>query len=72
VETLRYLAVFEPTETGVSVYVPDLPGCVSTGATRAEAVANIREAIRFHVEGLRENHLPVPPPGSWTGEIDIA
>jgi predicted RNase H-like HicB family nuclease len=43
-------------------YVPDLPGCVSTGATREEVERNIREAIEFHVEGIREGGEPVPEP----------
>lgn len=56
----RYLIVIEPTETGFSAYSPDLPGCVSTGQTRGEVERNMREAIEFHVDGLREEGLPVP------------
>ena len=58
----RYLIVIEPTETGFSSYSPDLPGCVSTGRTRQEVEQNMREAIEFHVEGLREEGLPIPEP----------
>ena len=58
----RYLIVIEPTETGFSAYSPDLPGCVSTGRTRDEVERNMREAIQFHLEGLREEGLQVPEP----------
>lgn len=58
----RYLAVVEHTETGYSAYSPDLPGCISTGHTREEVEANMREAIEFHVDGLRLEGLSVPEP----------
>jgi predicted RNase H-like HicB family nuclease len=51
---MKYLMVIEPTETGFSAYSPDLPGCVSTGATREEVEQNMQEAIELHLEGLRE------------------
>ena len=57
---MRYAVVIEKTETGYSAYVPDLPGCIATGATVAEAEMQIREAIAFHLEGLREDGLPIP------------
>ena len=60
----QYLIVIEPTETGFSAYVPDLPGCVSTGRTRAEVEDSMREAITFHIDGLREDGLPIPQPRS--------
>jgi predicted RNase H-like HicB family nuclease len=49
---MRYAVVIEKAENNCSAYVPDLPGCVATGATVAEAEAQIREAIEFHIEGL--------------------
>jgi predicted RNase H-like HicB family nuclease len=58
----RYLIIIEPTETGFSAYSPDLPGCVSTGASREEVQQNMREAIEFHLHGLREEGLPIPSP----------
>jgi predicted RNase H-like HicB family nuclease len=58
----RYLIVIEPTGTGFSAYSPDLPGCVSRGQTREEVERNMKEAIEFHVDGLREEGLPVPEP----------
>ena len=60
----KYLIILEPTATGYSTYSPDLPGCVSTGRTREEAHGNMREAIEFHLEGLREDGLDVPDPRS--------
>ncbi len=67
----RYLIVIEPTETGFSAYSPDLPGCVSTGGTRGEVEVNMREAIEFHLEGLREEGLPVPEPRSDAAFCDV-
>lgn len=57
----KYLVVIERAERNFSAYCPDLPGCVATGKTRREAEKNIREAIIFHLEGLKDDHLPVPP-----------
>jgi predicted RNase H-like HicB family nuclease len=57
----RYLVVIEKAEKNFSAYCPDLPGCVATGKTRREAERNIREAISFHLEGLREERMPIPP-----------
>jgi len=65
---MRYAIVIEKAEGNYSAYVPDLPGCVATGATVAEVEAELREAIAFHVEGLREDGLPIPaPPRSLRG-----
>ena len=59
----RYLVILEHAEgSNFSAYVPDLPGCVSTGNTRDECLANIREAIAFHIDGMREDGLPIPMP----------
>ena len=57
---MRYAVVIEKTENNYSAYVPDLPGCVATGATVGETESEIRDAIRFHVEGLKEDGLTVP------------
>jgi predicted RNase H-like HicB family nuclease len=69
---MRYAIVIEQANGNYSAYVPDLPGCVATGATVAEVEAEVRDAIVFHVEGLREDGLPVPPPSSQVEYIDIA
>ena len=68
---MRYAIVIEKAESNYSAYVPDLPGCVATGATVEEAEAEIREAIAFHLEGLREDGLHVPPPSSHVEYIEI-
>lgn len=57
---MRYAAVIERAEGNYSAYVPDFPGCVATGATVAEAEQQIREAIEFHLEGLREDGQAIP------------
>jgi predicted RNase H-like HicB family nuclease len=61
---MRYAVVIERAEGNYSVYVPDLPGCVATGATVAEVEQEIRDAIRFHIDGLKADGLPVPAPSS--------
>lgn len=69
---MRYAIVIEKAEGNYSAYVPDLPGCIATGATVAEVEAEIREAIVFHVEGLREDGLPVPAPESRVDYVEVA
>lgn len=68
----KYLIVIEETGTGYSAYSPDLPGCVSTGTTRAEVETNMREAISFHIDGLREEGEPVPEPHSYSAYVELA
>ena len=67
----RYLIVVEKTETGYSAYSPDLDGCVATGATRKEVEKTMREAIEFHLEGLKLEGLPVPEPQSFSSYLEI-
>jgi predicted RNase H-like HicB family nuclease len=69
---MRYAIVIEKAEENYSAYVPDLPGCIATGATVEQAEAEIREAIIFHVEGLREDGVPVPPGESTVDYVDVA
>jgi predicted RNase H-like HicB family nuclease len=57
---IKYVIIFEKTETGYSVYVPDLPGCIATGRTKAIAEKNILDAIRFHLKGLKEEKIKFP------------
>lgn len=71
-EVMKYLIIIEPTETGFSAYSPDIPGCVSTGATRAEVEQNMQEAIAFHLEGLQLEGLPIPQPSSDSTFIEVA
>lgn len=61
---MRYAVVIEKAEQNYSAYVPDLPGCVATGASVAEVEQEIRVAIQFHIEGLRADGDPVPQPTS--------
>ena len=67
---MRYAVVIEKAEGNYSAYVPDLPGCVATGATVVDVEQEIRSAIRFHIEGLREDGLPVPAPTSSVEYIE--
>jgi predicted RNase H-like HicB family nuclease len=69
---MRYAIVIETARAGFSAYVPDLPGCVATGATLAETEGAIREAIEFHLEGLREDGSPIPPPSSRVDYVEVA
>ena len=69
---MRYAIVIEKAGANYSAYVPDLPGCISTGETLAEVEANIREAISFHIEGMREDGTEVPPPSSQVEYVDVA
>jgi len=69
---MRYAIVIENAGSNYSAYVPDLPGCIATGATVEEAKREIREAIKFHLDGLREDGSPVPPPSSAVRYVDIA
>ena len=68
----RYVVVIEQTNTDYSAYCPVLDGCVSTGSTRAEVESNMREAIEFHLDGLREEGCPVPEPHSYSALIEVA
>ena len=67
---MRYAVVIEQAEGNYSAYVPDLPGCVATGATIPIVEGEVREAIRFHIEGLRADGLPVPEPSSLAEYVD--
>lgn len=69
---MRYAIVIEKAENNYSAYVPDLPGCVATGKTIAEARQQINEAIEFHLRGLREDGLPVPEPTSEVDYVEAA
>lgn len=59
---MRYMVVIERGETSWGAHVPDLPGCVAVGETRPEVLKLIREAMEFHIEGLKQHGLPVPAP----------
>jgi len=69
---MRYAVVIERAEGNFSAYVPDLPGCVATGATREEVEREIREAIAFHLDGPRADRLPVPEPKTVLTYVDAS
>ena len=69
---MRYAIVIENAGGNYSAYVPDLPGCVATGATIEETEQAIREAIELHIEGLREDGNPIPSPSSRVEYIEVA
>lgn len=67
---MRYGIVIEKADKNYAAYVPDLPGCISTGKDIEEVQRNIREAIRFHLDGLREDGLPIPKPSALCEYIE--
>jgi len=69
---MRYAIVIEKAPANYAAYVPDLPGSIATSATVAETESLIREAIQFHVEGLKEDGLPIPPPNSHVEYVDVS
>lgn len=68
---MKYLIVIEETGTGFSAYSPDLPGCIATGATHEEVEHNMREAIEFHLDGLREEGEAIPVPRSTAAMVEV-
>ena len=69
---MRYAVVIEQADNNYSAYVPDLPGCVATGNSIAETEQAIREAIEFHIEGLREDGTAIPQPTSRVDYVEVA
>ena len=69
---MQYLIVIEKTEAGYSAYSPDLPGCVSTGATREDVEQNMHEAIEFHLDGLKLEGLELPQPTTSSAYVEVA
>ncbi len=67
----RYAIVIERAGTNLAAYVPDLPGCVATGDSAEEVERLIREAIELHLEGLREDGLPIPEPSSRVEYVEV-
>lgn len=68
---MKYTVIYEKGDSTWGAYVPDLPGVIAAGDSREEVESLIREAVEFHVEGLRAEGLPVPPATSWAGTLDI-
>jgi predicted RNase H-like HicB family nuclease len=69
---MNYVVVYEKTATGWSAYAPDLPGVVTTGPTKENTKQLIREAIEFHLEGLREDNLPIPEPAASAEVVTVS
>lgn len=69
---MRYAIVIEKGEGNYGAHVPDLPGCVATGDTIEEVEREIQEAIEFHLQGMREDGLPIPEPSSKVNHVDVA
>ena len=67
----KYLIIVEKTPTGFSSYSPDLPGCIATGHTREEVELNMKEAIKFHIEGLKEEGYPIPKPSTESLYLEV-
>lgn len=68
---MKYMVIIEKGETSYGAHVPDLPGCIAVGQTREEVLRLIREAIEFHIEGLRAEGEPVPAPSSVSAYVDV-
>ena len=68
---MRYLVVVEQGPKSFGAYVPDLPGCVAAADTREEVLSLIREAIEFHIEALKQDGQPIPPPSSSSEVVDV-
>jgi predicted RNase H-like HicB family nuclease len=68
---MKYLIVIERTPTGFSAYSPDLPGCIATGATRDDVEREMKQAIAFHLDGLKAEGMAVPQPNSWSSYVEV-
>jgi len=68
---LKYTVIYEKGDSTWGAYVPDLPGVIAAADSREEVEALIRDAVEFHIEGLRAEGLTVPSPASWAGTLDI-
>ena len=67
---MRYAVMIEKAGGNYSAYVPDLPSCIATRATVEEVESEIREAIRFHIEGMREDGSPIPEPTTLAEHVE--
>jgi len=72
VNLVRYAIVIENADGNFSAYVPDLPGCVATGSTVEATEKAIREAIQFHLDGMRDDGMPIPEPTSRVDYVEVA
>lgn len=68
---MKYTVIYKKGDRTWGAYVPDLPGVIAAGDSREKVESLIREAVEFHIEGLRAEGLAVPPPASWAGTLEI-
>ena len=68
---MKYLIILEKSKTGYSAYSPDLPGCIATGRSLEATESNMHEAIEFHLEGMLEDGLEIPPPVSKVSYYEV-
>lgn len=68
---MKYAVVYERSPRNFPAYVPDLPACVATGRTRAQVQQRIKEAIRLHIEALKDEDIPVPQPSTWSELVEV-
>ena len=68
---MKYVVIVEQGENSIGAYVPDLPGCVAVGETKEEVLRLIGEAVEVHLEGLREDGLPIPEPSSSSEYVEV-
>jgi predicted RNase H-like HicB family nuclease len=66
----RYLVIIEKAKGNYSAFSPDVPGCIANGATREEAEQEFHAALQMHLEGLKEDGLPIPPPSASVGYVE--
>ena len=69
---MKYAVVIEDAGSNYSAYVPDLPGCIATGQSIEEVENEIRSAIQFHLEGMKQDGLPIPMPSSAVEYVEVA
>ena len=67
----RFLIIIEKAENNYSAYSPDLPGCIATGKTREETEQNMYQAIELHIQGLKEDNLPIPESSSFAEYVAV-
>ena len=68
---MKYTVIIETSASGYGAYVPDLPGCIAAGSSREEVLELIKEAIEFHIQGLKDEGHPIPPPSSISEFVEV-
>jgi predicted RNase H-like HicB family nuclease len=68
---ISYMVIIEKAKRNFSAFAPDLPGCVATGRTERQTLRHMEEAIQFHIEGLREDGEPIPPPRATSHQVEL-